>query len=1020
MSFPFGHLHVHTEYSLLDGCARIEELFATAKELGHTFCAVTDHGSTSGLLAAQQAAHRHGVVPILGTEFYYQRENDGQNGHLLVLAKDNVGLRNIFELQEYAYVHNFYYKPRIKWEILRQHAEGLIVTSACLGSTFAQYILEGEITQAMEWATKFKHVFGEDFYLEIQPNGMPEQLTLNRQAIAIGKKLGIKVVATNDVHYIHEADAFPHEVLLALQINKKMSDESRWKFPTYDLWFKSAEDMKQTFVGLDEEDVCQALQHTAEIAGKCRAGLEKGNYLPAFYNLPEGMSERELLAQHIMDGAKRTGFIHNPDYMKEVQHELDIIDRNGYSGYFLIVRDYVTTARENGIIVGDGRGSGAGSKVAFLTDIARIEPSKHKLLFERFMADGRSPDFDVDFSDQESVFADLQKKYGVENVARIIAFGHMTPKAVCRKVLNCFEHPYDVINHVTKLIPELCPSLKEAYKHAPALLDYKEKYKVEFEVIERLEGTISHESQHAGGVLIYPGLSSLLPVKTRGQDRTMRIVGFDKNMLEDLGHYKFDILGLDTLPVIKRCLDSIKEIEGVDIDLYALDYDDANVYTMLCEGDVSGVFQLGGQAQKVTEQQPRDFKDLIAINALIRPGIGDWHEYIARRKGKPWEIHPDRMDYLGETEGVMTYQEQFLLDCKTFAGWDIAYADKHVRKNKDIVSDTILSDAFVDAALSRGYTHEEVAPVWREILAAVEGGYSFNKSHSASYAVISFQTAWLKCYYPEHFYASLMSGEATDGPGQIAIAGYIAECKKRGITILPPDINNSNENFVVVPKLTMGTTQGGVQYRITTIRHVGESAITHIQELRPVDSFGDFMRRREKKHIKKNVLVNLIKAGCFDQDNPNRAELLWQVDMDHRTKTQIKEEYEPPRYEWNEKVKAEWEKEVLGMYLSVHPMEQYGFHPIDHYEEGARALQGGEVSEVKVFKDRNQNEMAFVTLDTLHGGVKVIVFNSVWKNKLNQHALAPGNIVLIKGRRSGHDILMDEAEVLEEQTLSEV
>ena len=317
---------------------------------------------------------------------------------------------------------------------------------------------------------------------------------------------------------------------------------------------------------------------------------------------------------------------------------------------------------------------------------------------------------------------------------------------------------------------------------------------------------------------------------------------------------------------------------------------------MLCKGDVSGVFQLNNQAQKVIEQQPKNFKDLIAINALIRPGVGNWEEYIARRKGKPWEVHPDRLAYMKETQGTMTYQEQFLLDCKTFAGWDIAYADKHVRKNKNIKEDNELKTKFFADVKKNGYDESIAKTIWDEICDAVDGGYSFNKSHSASYAVLSFQTAWLKYYYPKHFYASLMSSEKTDSNGQNAIANYIAECKQRGINILPPDINKSGEEFVVTNK--------GINYRITTIKHVGESAIHSILELRPIKSFDDFMQRREKKHIKTNVFVNLIKAGCFDFDNPNRAELLWKVDMMNRTKTQIKEGFECPMYEWNDKVKS--------------------------------------------------------------------------------------------------------------------
>lgn len=925
--------------------------------------------------------------------------------YLLVLAKDNQGLENIFRMQEIAYVYNFYRKPRINWDILREHHEGLIVTSACLGSTFNQLIVQGDILGATNWARKFKDLFGEDFYIEIQPNSLPEQYVANTGAIRIARQLGIKLVATGDVHYTYESDAFPHEVMLAMQVKKKMSDENRFRFTTNDYWIKSEEEMVQTFSNLPQDAVHEAIVTTREIANKCSARIESGHYLPKFYDVPEGRTERELLVKNVMVGARERGLATDRAFMQDVQREIDVIDRNGYSGYFLIVQDYVTSAKRNGILVGDGRGSGAGSKVAYLTGITEIPPHEFDLLFERFMADGRTPDFDVDFSDQDGVFTDLQHKYGVENVARVVAFGTLTPKAAVRKVLNTFDHPMSEQNAISKLIPDEAQSLAQAFEMSPDLEHYRRKFKTEFDVIERLEGVISHESMHAGGVIIYPDLSRYVPIKTISEDRSKRIVAWDKYMLEDLGHYKFDVLGLETLPTVRRTLDSIRETTGEDIDLNRIDYEDPEVYAMLCKGDVSGVFQLANQAQKVMEQRPKDFRDLIAINALIRPGTGDWVEYTARRKGKTWTVHPDRLPYLKETEGLITYQEQFLLDCKTIAGWDIAFADKKVRKNKDIRNDEELRNQFIADAVARGYDETDATSIWKEIEDSVAGGYSFNKSHSASYARLSYQTAWLKCHYPQHFYASLMSSEKTDGGGQDAIAGYIAECKQRGIQILPPDIRYSAGDFLV--------SGDGIQYRITTIKHVGQSAIDHIEYLRPIGSFADFMARREKSIIKQNVLVNLIKAGCFDFDNPNRAELLWQVDRLNRTKTQIKKGYEPPQYEWNDRVKAEWERDVLGMYLSVHPMERYGFRPFSSYAEGSQCIAGGEVYDMRVFNDKNGNEMAFVWINTLFGNVKVTIFQSTWSKPGIQEVMQMYNLVLVRGRKQGDGILLDSAEVLE-------
>lgn len=429
---------------------------------------------------------------------------------------------------------------------------------------------------------------------------------------------------------------------------------------------------------------------------------------------------------------------------------------------------------------------------------------------------------------------------------------------------------------------------------------------------------------------------------------------------------------------------------------------------MLCRGDVSGVFQIAEQSAKVIEQQPRNFRDLIAINALIRPGTGDWEEYIARRKGKTWDVTPERMPYLKETEGLITYQEQFLLDCKTFAGWDIAFADKKVRKNKDIRNDEELKDKFIVDGEMNGWCHETLQSVWSEICDAVAGGYSFNKSHSASYAMLSYQTAYLKCHYPTYFYASLMSGEKTDGDGQDAVSSLIAECKEKGINILPPDINLSGDTFTA--------TDRGINYRITTVKHVGESAIKHINELRPIASFKDFLERRNRSHAKKNVVINLIKAGAFDFDNPNREELLWEFDMSERTNKQIKENYICPKYEITPKTYMEWEKEVLGMYLSQHPMERYGFKRLDEYRDGDDCIQGGEVVTVYEFhpqKNPDKPKMAFVTLNTLYGSLKCVVFAKTWERINIREGFSEGNIVLVRGRRSGNDVIVNSLEVLE-------
>jgi DNA polymerase-3 subunit alpha len=1004
----YAHLHVHSEYSALDGLSKVEELILTAKSHGQKAIAITDHGSMSGLWEAQKLGDKHDIKVILGCEFYYERENDGKNGHLVVLAKNNIGLSNMFKMQEIGYVDNFYRKPRINWDILKQHSEGLIVTSTCLASTFCQYILDGKVDLAKGWARKFQDLFKDDFYLEVQPNMLPEQQLVNKTIARLSHELGIKIVATNDVHYTFEDDCFPHEVMLAMQMNAKMSDDKRFKFDTEDFWLKTADEMVDTFKqtkSLSDELIEEALRNTLEIVEKCSARIEKGKYLPHYHTIPHGMTEGELLEEETHDGIKKRGLETNLDFINQAKYELDVIERNGYSGYFLIVQDMVRSAKQRGDLVGDGRGSGAGSKVAYATGITEIPPHEFDLLFERFMADGREPDFDVDYEDQDAVFDDLVSKYGEANVARIVAFGTLAPRAVIRKVFSTFEHDMATIKRITSLVPNLCPSLDQALKEVPQLSLELAKYPNEWSVIKRLEGVISHESQHAGGVIIYPNLSSHVPVKTLRTEPRKRIVAWDKYMLEELGHFKFDVLGLATLPILNDTVQSIYEETGEKIVLNELDREDPAVYDMLCKGDVSGVFQLANQAQKVMEQQPRNFKDLIAINALVRPGVGDWQEYIARRNGKPYEIYEPRKPYMEETVGTMTYQEQFLLDAHILAGWGIAYADKKLRKNKDIRNDIDTRTKFIEDSIKNGHDKSIIESIWSEIEDAVDGGYSFNKSHSASYAQTSYQTAWLKVHYPKHFYASQMSAEGTDSDGQSAIGGYITELKSRGIAVLPPDINTSTGKFK--------PTEEGIAYRITTIKHVGESAIEAIIAMRPIKDFQDFLERRDTRALRKNVIVNLIKAGAFDSIHPDRGHLMWEFDMANRTKTQIKEGYILPQLPYDDKIKMEWEKEVLGMYLSAHPMEKYGFKPFESYPEGQYgALAGGEVYERRVFNDKNGNEMAFIFINTLFGNIKLLCFASSWCSDWNL-ALRLGNTVMVKGKRSGKDLIVSSVEVLE-------
>jgi DNA polymerase-3 subunit alpha len=1008
------HLHVHTEYSPLDGLSKIEELCRVAKDFGMPGIAVTDHGTCSGHHDLQKYADKYGIKPIFGCE-YYMLHPDKSRSHITVFAKNNIGLRNMYRLLELANTEGFYKKPNITYKHLIDNKEGLIVTTACLAGKIPQYILEGNLSTAKISLSALKKEFGDDFYIEIQPNSIPEQFMVNKQLVKFSNELGIKIIPTNDVHYTYKEDADVHEVLLALQTKKKMSDPKRFKFSTQDFWFKNKEEMLEGFVGIDADILERSFSNTLEIMNKCDARLEKGHYLPRFHTIPEGKTERDLLEEVTWKGFSNLYNLNVYDnhiieeLRKDVEHELDVIDRNGYSGYFLVVQDYANHARDNKILVGEGRGSGAGCKVAYCSGITEVDPYPYGLLFERFLADGREPDFDIDFSDQEFIFKYLQSKYGERNVARIMAFGTLSAKAVCRKVMSCFDYSMSEIAITIGQMPQRLEfSLADAYKENKHFAEFMDKNPFIWRVMQRLEDVISHESQHAGGMLIVENLCDVLPVKygldSQG-NRTIPIACFDKKMLEALGHFKFDVLGLKTLPTVRRTLDMIEET-GEKVVLKDIDYEDAEVYDALCKGDVSGVFQLANQASKVMEQKPRNFRDLIAINALIRPGVGDWNEYLARRNGKDWYTQPERQGYMKETVGLLTYQEQFLLDCKTFAGWGIAYADSKVRKNKDINNDTELKEKFINDSINRGFKQEVVEHIWKEICEAVSGGYSFNKSHSCSYARLSYQTMWLKVKYPTFFYASLLTTELGD---QDEVSNLIAECKRKGIRILPPNINNPSHLFTA--------SKEGISIPINYLKGIGEDVVTELERLAPITSLQDMLDRMIKKNMRKTAIVAMIKAGCFDFENEDRTLMMWKYEMTLRKKTDIKNGIGCNKLEWTEKLKLDWEKNVLGMYLSKHPLENHNLYPLDSVNDNTECLQVLEITDIAERMQKNGKPFAFITGSNQYGTVKCLCFNSQWEgedgNEGYKDKIEEGNILIVKGKRSGTSLIVNEIEQLQ-------
>lgn len=980
----FSHLHVHTEYSALDGLSKIEDLIIRAKELGQNALAITDHGSTSGLFEAHQLSQKHDFKIIYGSEFYFENVGDSKRaGHLILLAKNNQGLENLYKLQSLAYTTNFYYKPRINLDMLRSMHEGLICLSACMANQIAQYIIADEEIMAMSHMYQLKEIFGDDFYLELQSSTLEEQIKINKVYADWYKRGLAKIVTTNDVHYTLKDDAYTHEVLLAIQQAKKMNDPKRWKFSSNDFWLKSEEEIVAELKYIDADIIADSFSYIQEIIDKCDVTFESGNFLPHYNDIQNPEDEDKLLEELVMEKymtrIKERGE-DNKEFFSDLCEELNVIKETGYSGYFLIVQEYANWARDNNILVGDGRGSGAGSKVAYTLGITEINPQKHSLLFERFLAIGREPDFDIDFSDINAVFGHLQDVYGPQNVARVGAFNRMTAKSAIRKVMGAFNQSMSEMSRVVGYLPQrLSFTLEEAMNESEELRDFFDSHKDWYKLVARLEGVMSHMSTHAGGVIICEDLMSKLPVLLDKDDNNKLVIGLDKKALESLGHYKFDILGLNSLTLLSQTLSNIDD----KIDWFNVDYEDQNVYNMLCTGDVLGVFQLADQRDKVMQQQPRCFEDLIAINALIRPGVGDWNEYLYRRASAD-DYRTDRTPYLNSTHGVIVYQEQYLLLANTYAGWSIAYSDKAIRKNKDIINDIQLHQSFINDAIALGYDVNEIEIVWNQICEVVSSGYGFNRSHSTSYARLSFQTAYLKCYYPKEFYASLLT---LDGDDTNKILNIKSQLDRLNIKLLHPDVNESGIEFK--------PTDEGILYRLTSINGVGGSTLYEINRLRPIDSLSDFMTRRIPKFVKITTLVNLIKSGCFDFEGKTRTELLQSITNN---------------VELNTKKDYDYEKEALGFYLSDTPYEKFDTKDFKEYPDQTNVLTIVEVISVNVRFDKNGNEMAFVTGMNKHGSINMILFTKLWNTKGIKELMSVGGLVMVRGKKDKNSLLVNTVE----------
>jgi len=1028
----FVHLHVHTEYSLLDGASRIKSLIARAVELGMKSVAITDHGVMYGVIDFYKEAIRNNIKPIIGCEVYTARRSrfdkqaniDSDQGHLILLAKNNTGYKNLMKIVSAGFTEGFYYKPRIDMEVLERYSEGIIALSACLSGDIPTALLNGDYENAKNIALKFNNIFGQgNFYLELQMNGIEEQNIVNQKLVKLGKELGLPLVATNDVHYINRADAKAQEILLCIQTGKNINDEDRMQFSSEDFYFKSAEEMSELFKNLPE-----ALENTSKIAEQCNVELEFNKlHLPKF-EVPENEEPYAYLRKLCYHGLKnRYGSNAGKEIEERLEYELDVIRQMGYVDYFLIVWDFIKYAKDHGIMVGPGRGSAAGSIVAYTLGITNIDPIKYNLLFERFLNPERisMPDIDIDFcfERRQEVIDYVIEKYGKDRVAQIITFGTMAARAAIRDVGRALDIPYNEVDTVAKMIPfqagmtidkalELNPELRSRYEDDETVMEL-------IDTARRLEGMPRHASTHAAGVVISQApIVEYVPLQRNEDSITTQ---FPMGTLEELGLLKMDFLGLRTLTVIRDTVELVKKNHGVEIAIDKLDMDDRNVFRMISEGKTSGVFQIesAGMTQFMKELQPSSLEDIIAGISLYRPGPMDQIPRYLKNKNNPSEIkyhHPLLENILNVTYGCMVYQEQVMQIVRELAGYSMGRSDlvrRAMAKKKvgvmeqerhNFIYGITDSDGniIVKGAIRNGVDEHTANVIFDEMMDFAS--YAFNKSHAAAYAVVAYQTAWLKYYYPTEFMAALLNSFLGSSD---KVSQYVHECKNLNIDVLPPDINESDVRFSVV--------NGKIRFGMAAVKNVGVNQVAGIIDERRTNglfkSFGDFCERISGRDVNKRCIESLIKCGAFDSFGVYRSRLMavyekmidgiqmskkrnvdgqlsiFDFSMQSEREEVVVEEY-PDIKEYPQKTLLAMEKEMLGLYISGHPLGEYeeefktrvtlfstdlaintfeneveaGLGRDKEIKDGAYVTVGGIITVKKTKTTKSNNLMAFVTL----------------------------------------------------------
>ena len=1056
----FAHLHVHTEYSLLDGSNKIKEYVARVKELGMNSAAITDHGVMYGVIDFYHAAKKAGIKPILGCEVYVApgsrfdktpgNSSEDRYYHLVLLAENDAGYQNLMKIVSKGFVDGYYYKPRVDMEVLEQYSEGIIALSACLAGEVQKFLLRGMYAEAKEAAKRYENIFGKDhFFLELQDHGMQEQGVVNQQLLRLSQETGIELVATNDVHYTYADDEKPHDVLLCIQTGKKLADEDRMRYEGGQYFVKSEDEMRALF-----PYALEAIENTQKIADRCNVDFEFHVTKLPKYDVPEGYTAWEYLNKLCFDGLYQKYENPEGELTERLNYELNTIKNMGYVDYFLIVWDFINYARTNGIMVGPGRGSAAGSIVSYTLGITNIDPIKYQLLFERFLNPERvsMPDIDIDFcyERRQEVIDYVVRKYGAENVAQIVTFGTLKAKAVVRDVGRVMDLPYALCDSISKMIPnDLGMTLEKALDASTELRELYQKDEQVQELIEvskRLEGLPRHSSMHAAGVVIcQKPVDEYVPLSL-GSDGSVT-TQFVMTTLEELGLLKMDFLGLRTLTVIRDAVRLVEKNTGKKIDIDHIDYNDKKVLDSIGTGRTDGVFQLESAGMKsfMKELKPQSLEDIIAGIALYRPGPMDFIPQYIKGKNDQSAITydcPQLEPILKATYGCIVYQEQVMQIVRDLAGYTLGRSDLLRRamskKKSDVMERERQNFVYgnpeegVPGCIANGIDERTANKIYDEMLDFAK--YAFNKSHAAAYAIVSYQTAYLKYYYPVEFMAALMTS-VIDNAGKVA--EYIYTCRQMGIKILPPDINTGEGNFSV--------SGNNILYGLSAIKSVGRPVIEAIVAEREKNGvfkhLKDFIERLTGKEVNKRTIESFIKAGALDCLGGTRKQFMMiyikivdqvtqekkysmtgQMTLFDMVSEEQKSEFDIPLPnvgEYEKETMLAFEKEVLGIYVSGHPMEEYEAKwkksitattmdfQLDEetghtkVREGERAIIGGMIAAKTIKYTKTNKTMAFISIEDLMGTVEVMVFPKDYEK--SKQYLNEDSKVFVKGRVSEED-----------------